>query len=280
MVRNLRVHPSDPRLTVFDEELLAEAARQMESELRAIEDRARRGFASFDAENRECLESITPAEYILTWRGYARGEYASKLRERRTRRRQLFLGFIRDRGRRYASCRLRNFRANLPEQKAALKAILAYDHDMLDRVECGSGLLLYGSIGTGKDHILCALARRAILFRGIRVTWTNGADLERTARESITSEAATESLNDLKTTGGVLVLSDPCPGGSPTPFQLAALTEVLDFRYSHKLATWVAINASTRTQLEETVSARIADRIIDGAVVVPMVWPSYRKRLA
>ena len=83
----------------------------------------------------------------------------------------------------------------------------------------------------------------------------------------------------MKTTHGVLIVSDPCPGGAPTPFQLASLTEVLDYRYSHLLTTWVAVNAMNRTQLEETVSARIADRIIDGAVVVPMIWPSYRKRL-
>jgi len=135
VVRSLRLHPSDPKLTVLDDELLAEAARRIEIKRQRFNEFDRHVLSIYAAERREYMKSITPVKYILDWRRNARAEYANQLRNRRNDRQKFFLTFIHARGCRYASCRLRNFRADLPEQKSALKAILAYDHDMLDRLD-------------------------------------------------------------------------------------------------------------------------------------------------
>ena len=66
-------------------------------------------------------------------------------------------------GPRYADATLDNYTTDTESQESALRSILAYADDMKHEVmDLGTNIVLFGSTGTGKDHLLIGLARRAI----------------------------------------------------------------------------------------------------------------------
>lgn len=204
---------------------------------------------------------------------------AVDLRRERRHRQERLGRLIEDRGIRYANCTLANFEVETEPQHKAMAMVREYDANMLANIEDGRGLLLVGSCGTGKDHLLMALARRAILHRGVySICVVSGASLERTFRGQIQEhnmDAKERFRNWLSC--DVLWLSDPAPAGLASAYQQTCLHELIDTRYNRRLANWVSVNATGRQQMEATLGARIVDRLRDRAVVVQMVWPSYRR---
>lgn len=224
--------------------------------------------------------SVPRDQYQQT--GIERAVYESKVR--------LWECFIGQRGKRYAACRFDNYQTDHPGQLAAVDQIKS--HIELD---CG-GMVLVGPVGTGKDHLVsasiyqkiasgvftngidCEYEKITSMDAGDRIQFWSGPSLFGAVRDGMTKRTTeAETINPLARTQ-LLVLSDLCNVGETlTDFQRQVIYRIVDQRYCHNRPTWLTANAQDRKQLEQTLGAAIVDRLLDGSLVVPCDWPSFRK---
>jgi DNA replication protein DnaC len=141
----------------------------------------------------------------------------------------------------------------------------------------GRGLVLFGPVGTGKDHLLAALLYRAVAA-GLSCLWQSGMDLYGSFRDRMGEAPEEESLRRL-CSPDVLGLSDPTPPANElTAWRLELLYRIIDRRYRALKATWITLNARDTAQAESKLGSQVWDRLQEGAMVVPCFWPSYRER--
>jgi DNA replication protein DnaC len=180
-------------------------------------------------------------------------------------------------GVRYRDVTLENYQASNEKQNAALERIKAYAENIADEICNGRGVLLYGSTGTGKDHLLLSLSRVAIMD-GFRIQWVNGVELFSLMREAMRTDASEEETLRRFMETRVLVLSDPMPpSGTLTDYQSATLYRLMDQRYRNVLPTWCSLNVAGASEARERMGAAIVDRLRDGALAIECFWESYRK---
>lgn len=194
--------------------------------------------------------------------------------------------FLADRGKRYAEASLFNFETETQEQEALLDDVLRFASDITEHIEAGDNLLLFGSSGTGKDHLLAAIICEALRRQachyipgpgiGRRLAWMSGHTMLKRFRDFAENE--TKVMRSL-TEPRVLAISDLLPASGPlTDFQAGKLLEVLDERYSEQRPTWVTCNVTDRQDLERRLGVQATDRLCEGGVHLFFSWPSYRRR--
>lgn len=189
--------------------------------------------------------------------------------------------FFKTIGRRYEKARFETFRAVDQDQRFAVAKLKAFGETLAEHVTEGHGVVLFGPSGTGKDHLLIALAVVA-LKKGFKVGWKNGAtffgDLRATMdRNSAGSEDGILLPLEHKS---ILVLSDPVPpSGTLTEYQATMLLRLVDSRYRQMRPTWVTMNVQNRGDAEKKLGSAIVDRLRDNSLCLFCNWPSYRKSL-
>lgn len=226
------------------------------------------------------LCDVERAEQIL----YRQAELASRERDRDLRKRCWnFDALIRQRGERYAGCRIKNYEVTTPQQREAIAKLKSYLDGIQDNLENGRGLLLFGPKGCGKDHLAMACAHHAIAKMDphtFTVQWANGMDIFARVRDSMNpdgGETEEQVFGDLAHKG-LLWISDPVPPtGTLTEFQQTFLFRVLDHRYNHLLPTWVTCNVTSGGELDTRIGAQNGDRLRHGAHAIFTNWDSYRK---
>ncbi|MHB1038418.1 MAG: ATP-binding protein [Pirellulales bacterium] len=205
--------------------------------------------------------------------------------QEQARRRNAWESLARKLGSRYAGCSLDGFHISedptiAARQTAVLAALRDYAGHLERRVDDGRGLILFGPSGTGKDHLLAALAREAVLGFGLEVMWRNGLDIWSDLRDSIGSDHATSerTLRDRLARPQVLWISDPLPPAGPlTDFQKQFLFRLVDVRYRDCKPHWVSLNVAGAEEASDRLGANIVDRLRDDALALHANWPSYRK---
>lgn len=183
--------------------------------------------------------------------------------------------FNRQVGPRYRDATIRGFEIAHPEkQRPVVDAIQAYGVNLPDEVTAGNGIVLYGPSGTGKDHLLIALARRAIGTYRMRVVWRNGSDLFMEFRDAMDSQRAETEMMRTYTEPTILFLSDPMP---TTDFQRGILLGIIDARYRACKPTWVTLNVADGKEADERLGSPIVDRLRHGSLACHCDWPTARK---
>lgn len=204
-------------------------------------------------------------------------------RKIRESRKNTWAEFCAWRGTRYANATLSGFEvardeAVAKQQRDALDALAGYISELPRNVADGRGIVLYGPKGTGKDHLMSAVLRVAVLSHGIDVKWANGMDLFGEFRDLIDGEANESKFVKSLASPSILAISDPVPPvGNLTGWQMSQLFRVIDMRYRNMKPIFVTMNATGAGDAESRMSGQIVDRLRDGALVVQCNWPSYRK---
>lgn len=183
-------------------------------------------------------------------------------------------------GRRYADATLGGFQVDHDAQRRTLDRVRGYAEAITSHVSEGHGLVLFGPPGTGKDHLAVGVLRRAI-GAGFTCEAIDGQGLFQQSRDAIGSERLESEWLKPYLAADVLLISDPLPPlGSTTGHQLSVLWRIIDGRYRDRRPTIVTANVATRTELESRLAPNIVDRLIDGALVLPCYWPTYRRAMA
>lgn len=161
-------------------------------------------------------------------------------------------------------------------QKKALASVAEFVEKRLSR-----GLVLYGSVGTGKDHLMAAALYAALNSGVMSARWRTCQDLYGDVRDQMDRRDGgkeSELLMEL-TAPQILALSDPTPPAGPlSPWRLEFLYRLVDRRYHAMKQTWVTINAKDIEDAEAKLSSQVWDRLQHDADVVPCFWPSFRER--
>ncbi len=154
-------------------------------------------------------------------------------------------------------------------------------------LECGDDLLFTGKSGTGKSHILQAIALRACAA-GHRVHYSRCVDLLDHLYAGLADDTYERRLRRLGRIG-LLVIDDVGLGqlkkrdGEPTAAHM--LFNLIDLRHENA-STSTAITSNIKLSAwgkylgDATIAAAILDRLAASAIRVELDGPSYRQHLA
>ncbi len=175
-------------------------------------------------------------------------------------------------GIRYRGCTLDSFVVKEQQQRKVVKALVDYISD-----DCRENVILYGPVGTGKDHLAFALCKSAIKS-GRAVSWINGQKWFGIVRDAMDTDKSEASLVAELARPDVLCLSDPLPPvGALTQFQATMLYRLIDARYSKRLPTICTINVANDAEADERLGAATWDRLTHGAWKLHCEWETYRQ---
>jgi DNA replication protein DnaC len=197
--------------------------------------------------------------------------------QRRACVQERFARLVKAMGKRYAPDRvsLDNYAVTDPKQRVVLERIKALAERMPDAVKRGESIVLYGSCGTGKDHLLASLLHIAARKHHFGVMWTTGLDYFAACRDRMKLGGEMEFIEELAG-ADVLAFSDPIPpAAATTDWAFNQLHCVIEGRYRRMRPTWVTVNARDESELRDVLSVALYDRLRDGHVI-QCAWPSYR----
>ncbi len=184
-------------------------------------------------------------------------------------------------GKRYADCTFQGFRQLTPMHESAVAVCRDYvTHFGTYRTE-GKSLVLFGPKGTGKDHLMVATIKSILIGYGRNpgdIVYRDGLRLFAEFRHAIKSGATDEdAIVEKYIHPHLLALSDPIPpAGSLSEYEQRMLLRIVDGRYRDCLPMAATLNVKDRNELEQRMGPQAADRLCDGAVLVPCNWASYR----
>lgn len=182
------------------------------------------------------------------------------------------------RGKRYEACTFQNYQAASDEQKQVVGKLADFARSPK---ALETNVLLVGPQGTGKDHLLMALAGAVGYFQGEVPHWINGVDFHTEMRDLAFSDESDRGFygdsycNPRKTP--ILWISDPLPpSGILSEFQQAALFGVMDYRYAAMLPTWLTLNVADSSEASQRMGSQVVDRLQHDALILNCNWTSYR----
>ncbi len=185
---------------------------------------------------------------------------------------------LKDVGRRYRDTTLRSYLVGndkyRSKRQTALDAVVLYLTSAKATIFQGVNLILFGTPGTGKDHLAIGLARSCAI-RGLSARSISGQELFAAAERA--RRNGHDAIDPGLKTCRILVLSDPLPNAvTPTVPEAKLLMQLLDARYRAALPTIVTANAECEQDLRDAIAGPLEDRVFGGAVTVEMKWPSCR----
>jgi DNA replication protein DnaC len=201
------------------------------------------------------------------------------LAEQNARRQGLFAVLCEKAGSRYAGCSFKNFACRNKLQEAARDACVEYAKTLIEQIADCRNLVLYGPVGTGKDHLAFSIAAAAALHHGKSVGWINGQDWFGELRDEMSDNGETERRILLRLCApDVFVVSDPLPPyGSLSQHQGTMLYRLINARYRFGKPTIVTVNVADDEEAYNRLGAATWDRLRDKAWQIHCNWPSFRK---
>lgn len=168
------------------------------------------------------------------------------------------------------------YKVTFKEQKPVVQAMRAIAADPAST----GNVFLYGSVGTGKDHLLAACLYAAVNV-GLTAAWASGQEIYSRFRDAMDTGRSEEALLAEYTRDEILAISDPIPAvvdpKKPAAWRTELLYRILDRRYRDMRPTWITANAEDDADAEAKLSRPVFDRLRDDAIVFPCFWPSARK---
>jgi DNA replication protein DnaC len=176
----------------------------------------------------------------------------------------------------YAEAAVANWRAETARQQQVRAAVIEYCRSIGDRVKASEGVLLYGPVGTGKDHLAMGIAKAACLA-GLGVRWMRGQEWFGSLRDAMDSDKSERDIFR-SLACNVLILSDPLPPMGPlTQYQASMLYRLVEDRYSKGGVIVATVNVASDDEADSRMGAQTWDRLKDRAWQIRCEWRSFRK---
>jgi DNA replication protein DnaC len=185
-----------------------------------------------------------------------------------------------DLGRRYSQDRvtLDKFAIYHDDQRKAVSRVNDVFSSDVEWLMGGAGVVLYGVVGTGKDHLMAS-----IMYHFAELTvptrWVSGQEIYGRFRDAMDTGERESRLLAEWSKPAILGISDPIPPvGKPSDFNLTQLGRLIDRRYRELRPTLVTLNATSEKDADAKLSAPVFDRLRHRAVMIRCFWPSFRER--
>lgn len=203
---------------------------------------------------------------------------ANAERERLLERDQRMRDLIAGAGQRTAAARFENFTISDEYQKRVVGTLKEWVDTFDDRKRHGDGIVLYGPVGTGKDHLAFAAVGKAVFNYQVTAKWINGRELAGMIRDRISEERSERGLIESLESPGILVISDPLPPvGDLKEHQADMLYRICEARYAKNKITVATLNVADDDEADRRLGAATWDRLCHGAWKIKCLWGSYRK---
>jgi DNA replication protein DnaC len=199
-------------------------------------------------------------------------------RQEANRRDREWRELIREMGSAYGKARFANYEAKTPYQQEVLEAVTAYAKEFPQRYENGESLVLYGPVGTGKDHLAAAVCTAVIMHHGMTAQFCKGQDWYGSIRDAIGAERTEHSVLAPLQNPQLLVISDPLPPfGNLTQHQASMLYRAVEHRAANGKPTLLTINVADDAEADARMGVPVWDRLKQRATLIHMAWESHRQ---
>lgn len=183
-------------------------------------------------------------------------------------------------GRRFQQRTFENFICSTADQRNCFTIAKNYADNFAEHAKDGSGLLMIGSIGTGKTHLAAAIALD-LLSKGIPVVFKTSMDMFSDIRATYDTDASEEKVVDTYSTVDLLILDD-LGKEKITTWSASMLFSIINARYEKMLPTIITTNLGCKELAatlgdDRTRADAIISRIQETSVAMKMVWNDHRK---
>lgn len=159
-------------------------------------------------------------------------------------------------GERHANCGFKNFSPG--ENTTQLKKCVEFAKNL--STTDGEGLILYGSVGTGKTHLAVAIARHAIAKHGMSVCFKSYPELVAVMRWAVKKNEE-RPLHEKLYDADLLILDD-LGKERTTAFVDQNLFNLINIRYREKKPIVLTTNIRGIKELAEYVDEAIISRLM------------------
>lgn len=177
-------------------------------------------------------------------------------------------------------CTLGNFDVTSEAQMAVLMRANKIAREMPRFLAERRQLFIWGTCGTGKDHLAVSLLKRAAVA-GHSVGWVEGLTFFEEVADAYGRDRSHSEVYARWSAPDVLVISDPVFSENWTPAKQEALRKLVR-RREHKL-TWITANVKGVSPNPKSDDSPVHlfgvdtfDRLMERAVVLQCRWPSNR----
>ncbi len=203
---------------------------------------------------------------------------AQEAREEKNRRNETMRRLIASAGKRFSEFTLTSWKPAGAKQSEAKSAAIEWARTFPERKKTKEGLVLYGPVGTGKDHLAFGSVGFAVKEFGCTAEFCNGRDLVSEIRDRIGAGTAEKSLMDKLCRQDVLILSDPLPvKGELSDFQADSFYRLVEWRDAEGLLTVCTLNVADNVEADRRLGSATWDRLCDRAWKIACFWASFRK---
>lgn len=171
---------------------------------------------------------------------------------------------------------LENYIATTQKQKQVLAVCDKYANNAELVSAEGSNLILYGGMGTGKDHLCMGVAKRLHRLRKI-IVWVDGIELQMRMGECLKGASDRAMLSEYIAPDYLWISNPVINGIGLQPFQMRYFHAIIDGRYRQQKPTMLTVNATDSKMLSALLEGPAVDRLKSNSIALPCDWESYRE---
>lgn len=178
-------------------------------------------------------------------------------------------------GKKHLKCSFENYISENQGQRQAFNISRRWVSEILEGNP--KNFIFSGSTGTGKNHLACAMAN-ALMQRKKTVLVITVAELMMKIRDKYNKQSNVTEAQFLKYLSQVdLLVLDEVGVQRMNDHEAIMINTIIDSRYTNEKSTGILTNLKS-DDLNNTLGARVMERLLENCEWVSFAWESYRKQ--